>query len=202
MQKILIQREPHEINNHLQDYVELCLKEGASEAAIISQKDIFLDPRSPMKCLQPKCMHFNTCANCPPQIPDFNTFSKIIMSYNWAVIYRCKMRLSENNIEDRKKVARIVKAVESAAFYDGFYFAMGFGAGTCKKTWCPDKPCQALIPGKGCRFPLESRVSMEAAGFDVFKILTNLGWDVYPIGKNCPEGEAPYMSRVGVVLIY
>ena len=121
--------------------------------------------------------------------------------YNYAVIYRCKVALDDNTPPARKKIAEIVKLVEDAAFYDGYYFAMGFGAGTCKKTWCSQMDCQALEAGKGCRAPLHSRVSLEAAGFDVFKIVANLGWDIYPIGKNCSKEDVPFMSRVGLILI-
>lgn len=201
IKKISLEYEHLAVMKDIQSYIELCLQKGADNAAVISQKEIFLDPRARMKCLQPKCMHYGMCANCPPHIPDFSTFVHVIKQYEYAVIYRCKMPLSKNTPRDRRDVAKIVKTVEGQAFSDGYYFAMGFGAGNCKKTWCPEVSCQALELGKGCRFPLESRVSMESAGFDVFKMVTNLGWDIYPIGKHCLENQVPFMNRVGIVLI-
>ncbi len=77
---------------------------------------------------------------------------------------------------------RVVSAVESMAFYDGYYLSMGFAAGSCKQTLCYKFPnCQAL-EGKGCPTPNIPRPSMEeAVGLDAYQMAAKLGWEIYPL---------------------
>lgn len=103
---------------------------------------------------------------------------------------------------DLRKLHEIVSKVESDAFYDGYYLAMGFAGGPCKRAFCYNAECNALTSGKGCRHNLIARPSMEAVGMNCFKMAANEGWDIYPIGKKtCPEDVA-HGTRLGLVLIY
>ena len=100
------------------------------------------------------------------------------------------------------KVNEIVSKLEAMAFYDGYYFTLGFAGGPCRSVFCKDLECQALQPGRACSFPMKARSSMEGVGMDVFGMATNMGLDIYPYGASLsPEGE-PFGRRVGIVFIH
>lgn len=100
-----------------------------------------------------------------------------------------------------KKIYETVNAIESIAFYDGYYLAVGFAAGSCKSTYCYKVECSAL-KGERCRHELKVRPSMEAVGIDVYKLATSVGWDVYPIGSDCDPRDVSKASLMGLVLVY
>lgn len=158
-----------------------------------------------MKCIQPKCHSYGTTANCPPYAPDINEIREIVKQYRYAILFMLKIS-SEDIVGPRhispKKVFEIVSEIESAAFYDGYYLALGFAAGSCKEVWCHDVECSALKHGSGCRFPFKARSSMECAGMDVFMMATKMGWDIYPCGVNTKPEDLPHGTRLGLVLIY
>ncbi|MFC1990485.1 DUF2284 domain-containing protein, partial [Chloroflexota bacterium] len=100
-----------------------------------------------------------------------------------------------------RKFAEIISKIEAQAFHDGYYLAVGFGSGSCKSIFCPDKDCQALVLGQSCPHRLMSRSSMEAVGMDCFSMATNVLWDIYPIGRGTSPEGVPYGLRLGLVLI-
>ena len=105
-------------------------------------------------------------------------------------------------IPTQRKKHEIVSKVEAEAYYDGYYFALGFAGGSCKSAFCPNIECSALILGQPCRHPLRGRTAMEGAGMDVFTMAARVGWDLYPIGGALSPSEVPYGARLGLVLIY
>jgi len=201
-----------QIQKDLNRYAELAIRLGATHVKILDRREVILDYRVYYKCLVPKCRYYNTNANCPPHTPSFKGMTKLLACFYSALLVGLKVPSKivttsggkENNKERssvRRKLSQIITELESDAFYDGYYFATGFSSGSCKGTWCADLPCQALENGKNCRFPLQSRPSMEAVGMDVFKMVTSAGWPVYPIGNRCQAENIPYGMLVGIVLI-
>jgi predicted metal-binding protein len=94
-----------------------------------------------------------------------------------------------------------VSELESMAFYDGHYLAFGLGAGSCRHTFCGQQEnCQAM-EGKRCRFSLLARPSMEAVGIDVYKMVAQAGWDIYPIGSGAKPGNIPKGTLAGIVIV-
>lgn len=207
--KIMIDKPKDKIEADLRKYAQLCISEGASDAKAINREEVFIDYRAQMKCYFPKCFYFNTNAHCPPHTMAVDDVKKFVFEYTWAVIFILripaeKMLLKtdqKEKIADRRKIARIISTVEGRAYGEGYYFATGFGAGCCKMTWCPDSPC-SILEGKACPFPLKSRPSMEALGFDVFKMVAKVGWDIYPIGAETAPHDVPHALRAGLVLIH
>jgi predicted metal-binding protein len=196
-------------------YVELALQTGATHARIITAADIVLDPRVQYKCMIPKCVSYGTCAHCPPHVPGIEETEKVLKCFHFAVLAAMSMPASnvmratdgsfrpEHDINPpmRSKMHEIVCKVEAQAFYDGHYFATAFSSGACKKLWCPEEPCQVLA-GKGCRNPLKARPSMEAMGMDVYRMITEAGWDIYPVGSKVRAEDIPHGVFAGVVLIH
>ena len=190
-------------------YVDLAVGEGASKAAIVPTASIVVDERVIMKCRFPLCSEYGACMNCPPNTGSIEEMRDRIGRYEYAVVLKLDVppeRIAggaargEEGVEDLKKLCGIISAVESAAFYDGYYFATAFSSASCHFVWCKGIPCQA-IEGKGCRLRARAYASMEAVGIDVFKLLSTIGWEIYPIGMSATAEMFPHGSRCGMVLI-
>ena len=77
-------------------------------------------------------------ANCPPHTISPEKLKKIIDKYDEAILIKLEVRpeiiiLNRDTILERvnayNKVFEILSSIESAAFYDGYYLAVGFAAG-------------------------------------------------------------------------
>jgi predicted metal-binding protein len=210
IEKISVDMKDDRLPEDLEKYREKAIEMGAAKAAVIKVKDIPVDDRIPLKCEIPRCFGYGASAHCPPNTLKPERLRKILEKYQWAILFikevppevivRDKATIKER-IEVYQDVFKIVNEVESMAFYDGHYLAFGFGAGSCKHSFCSrQENCQAL-EGKRCRFPLLSRPSMEAVGIDVYKLVTRTGWDIYPIGSNAKPDQIPKGTLTGIVIV-
>lgn len=198
------------LDGDLQKYVEKTLELGATKAKIVKASDIVVDDRVVLKCEVPRCFGYGVCANCPPHSMKPSQLRGYLEKYRWAVFFiketppevivRDKATIKER-VAAYQNVYKIVTEVESMAFYDGHYLAFGFGAGSCRHTFCGlEDECLAL-KGQKCRFALRARPSMEAVGIDVYKMATTAGWDIYPIGSNAKPCEMPKGVLAGIVIV-
>jgi predicted metal-binding protein len=195
----------------LERYRLMALELGASDAKIISSDQIIIEDRVVGKCKVPPCRFYGTNRNCPPYAPAAEEMRKIIKEYESAIFIRLlspsedvagRKAIEEGRIvRNQKKIYDIVSQVESQAFYDGYYLAMGLGAGPCKRALCHDAECSALVPGQGCRHNLRARPASEAVGINCYKMAALVGWDIYPIGKSVSPENVPHGTRLGLVLI-
>ena len=196
--------EDERLKEDLPRYVELAKELGATNAAIVDRASWFVDPRVTLKCTVPRCHNYGRCANCPPHSFSAAETVAIIDKYRKAILVRWEYKKGLPREEDtllRRSAYTTLADIEAAAFYDGYYFACGFSAGSCNRNLCNGAPCQELEePLKGCRFPLLARPSMEAVGFDVYRTATAAGWTIYPAGGHCPD-VVPSLSRMGIVLV-
>lgn len=200
-----------EILPDLERYREMALSSGAADAKIITTDQIIIDNRVRMKCLFPICEKYGTNAHCPPYIGDLDQTRELVKRYKYALFIMLRVPSSEltglNAIE--KKTSRIsalklnemVSKIESAAFYDGYHLAIGFSTG-CKGIFCQDENCSALILGRSCHHPLKARAGMDAVGMDAYTMAANMGWDIYPCGKDVNPNDVPHGTRLGLVLIH
>jgi predicted metal-binding protein len=192
------------VREDLGRYLELAGQYGAAAGRILRREDLRLDPRVRLKCQVPRCRHFGACANCPPFVPNLAEAPELIGRYSWGLLLRWdweRAAPAAAGMASRRAVYEAIGAVEAAAFYDGYYLAAGFASGSCRRYLCKGEPCRALvIPGEGCRFPLLSRPSLEAAGFDAYGMARDAGWDMYPAGSHPPE-EVCRLTAVALVLI-
>jgi predicted metal-binding protein len=196
----------------LEKYRQKALDMGATEAAIIPADCVLIDERVRAKCINPKCDFYGKSGSCPPNAPELDFIRKTIGKFHYAIFHRITSPTSVmqwTTDEDRKAFAeltarnyRIVSTIESEAFHDGYYLALGFANGSCKSIFCPNESCSLISGGQGCRHPLKARSSMEGWGMDVFKMATRVGWDVYPIGRSWTASDVPCGSRMGLVLVY
>jgi predicted metal-binding protein len=185
-------------------YVDLAKELGVSDAVIVEKESWYLDQRVTLKCAVPRCRNYSTCANCPPYTTSASETADLIDKYNKGILLRWvyhREAAYDAGTESRRGLYPALAAIEAAAFYDGYYFACGFGAGSCRRGLCGDGLCQELTePHKGCRHPLLARPSMEAVGFDVYRTAARAGWIMNPAGSHCPEAIGMF-SRIAIVLI-
>lgn len=215
--------DERQIQEDLIRYRDLGMKLGASDARVIETDCLVVQERIRSKCIIPKCAEYGTNMHCPPYSPTANEMKEILKDYRYGIairieidpeytagseIQKCYLK-GEIDQEKRylalgkryKKMFFIVSEVESKAFYDGYYLAMGFASGSCKNVFCFKTECQGLKLGKGCRNPLRSRPSLEAVGLDAFGMANHLGWPVYPIGGKSQPCDVPSASLLGLILI-
>jgi predicted metal-binding protein len=200
-----------ELLSDLETYRQLAVdKLGASDAKVITSDSVVIDERVRIKCSYPKCMFFGTNAHCPPHALPLDEIRTIVGKYRYGIFTRLQVPAEEfagpavarNSTKGGLlKTHELVTKLESAAFYDGYHFALGFACGPCKQVFCPAQACSALVVGNACRHPSRARGSMECAGMDVFTMATQAGWDVYPIGGSALPSEIPCAASYGLVLI-
>jgi predicted metal-binding protein len=198
------------LEQDLARYVDRALEIGASKAKIVLAEKIPVDERVTLKCRIPRCFGYGSGAQCPPNTLKPAELREILTKYSRAVFFikdvpsevivRDKATIKER-IEVYQQVYKMVSEIESMAFYDGHYLAFGLAAGSCRHTLCSQqKDCQAMR-GEKCRFSLISRPSMEAVGIDVYKMVAQAGWDIYPIGSGAKPENAPKGTLAGIVIV-
>ena len=210
IERITVDRQAARLPKDLEKYCQKALELGADQARIIPVREIVVDDRVPLKCQIPRCFGYGAGAHCPPNTLKPAELREILKLYEWAILFikevppevivRDKATIKER-VAVYQSVFKIVSELESLAFYDGHYLAFGFGAGSCRHTFCGQQEnCQAL-EGKRCRFSLLARPSMEAVGFDVYKMVAQAGWDIYPIGSGAKPGDIPKGTLAGIVIV-
>ena len=161
---------------------------GAIWAEFISPKDIITAEWTRLKCRY-GCFNYGRLT-CPPHSPDARTMRRILDSYQKCLLYQFSSKWNPNEEEDQEylsdKMARVSCAMwheeetrkrfnyalitlEREFFLEGYYKAIGIGAGPC--LICGLK-CNLQGP---CPHPNEVRSSMEACGIDVYKTVRGLG---------------------------
>ena len=188
------------IKTNLSELCEIAIKNGATDAKILSTEEIIVDRRVRLKCLYPRCGYYGQNLMCPPFTPTPEEFKEYLSSYQFGILVQLIEPISEKiqelfknedasyaelmeQKESRilldewkdtawKKLNQILAAVETEAFSKGFPFATGFGAMTCRLC----KKCDPKLP---CKHPWESRASIEAVGIDVYKTVMKAGMEFH-----------------------
>jgi len=209
-EKVTVDMNARRLPADLERYKAKAVELGASRATIVRVDEIPVDEKVVLKCQIPRCFGYGTSVHCPPHTLKPAELREILKGYQWAVLFTLDVP-PEVIVRDRatikereaayRKIFEIVGEIESMAFYDGHYLAFGFGAGSCRHTFCSQhETCQAM-EGKRCRISLRSRPSMEAVGIDVYKLAAATGWDIYPIGSNAKPGQIHKGTLAGIVIV-
>ena len=209
--RIEAQVDEARVADDLERYARLAIEFGADDARVIPASSIVIDERARMKCRVPRCRFWEQAAFCSPSAPSPDEMRIIVAKYRYALLikhevqpiedYADRKQSIEKSADHHRSIAKIVGKIETLAQHDGHYFAMGFASGSCKKLYCPDKPCQAISAGE-CRFPLIARPSMEVTGIDAFGLAASVEWDIYHIGLNKVDPKnVPCAVTLGLVLI-
>ena len=213
IQKIRLNIGNEEIKKNLETYKKMTIDLGASDAKIIKTSQVSADERVTLKCEIPKCYHYGNCAHCPPHTMTAERTRKVLSLYENAIVFKTEVPpdvivITENDrdlsikwVMAYRKITEICNKVESAAFYKGDYLALGFAAGSCHSNYCnPAEKC-AVLGGKPCIHYYRTRPSMESVGIDCFKLATELGWEIIPIGSGAKANHISHGTLMGLVLI-
>jgi predicted metal-binding protein len=207
--KISTEKSESQLLENLERYREKALELDAANSKIIKTDAIPVDERVPLKCQIPRCFGYGSSAHCPPHTMKPDELISHLKNYQWAVFFTrtvsTDLLLRKADDKDRidafQSIYKIVKSIESMAFYDGHYLAFGLGAGGCRRTFCGQHETCAALEGKSCRFALLARPSMEAVGINVYKMVASAGWDIYPIGSHAKSELTPEAVLAGLVVI-
>ena len=210
LDRIRVDMNEGSLEHDLEKYKKKAIELGATKAEIIPVEKIHVDERVILKCQIPRCFGYGVCAQCPPNTLKPSELREHLKKYRLAVFFitdvspevivRDKATIKER-VEKYKQVYKIVSEIESLAFHDGHYLAFGLADGSCRYTYCGEmKDCQ-VMRGEECQFPLLSRPSMEAVGIDVYKMVAEAGWEIYPIGSNARPEDIPKGTFAGIVIV-
>ena len=210
IRKITADRNAQTLEEDLVSYREKAIELGASRAKIVLAEEIPVDERVTLKCRIPRCFGYGAGANCPPNALKPAELQELLKKYKWAIFFvkdvpaeviaRNKETIKER-VAVYQEIFKIVSSLESMAFYDGHYLAFGLAAGSCRHTFCGLQKDCAAMQGDKCRFSLLSRPSMEAVGIDVYKMVAEADWDIYPIGSGAKPKDIPKGTLAGIVIV-
>jgi len=178
---------------------------GASDAVVMAVPHLVVDERVRAKCLIPRCENYGHSANCPPMLPPLDEVRRIIALYHWGILFKIEVPADVSMKKDsvwRTQELNIVCTLESEAYYDGYYFAMGLSALPCKSTLCPTAACAALSPGGQCSYPFRARPSLQGLGIDVIRLANGARWTLDPAGMKTTGDGISRISLIGLVLIH
>ena len=209
IEEIELNKGEDELIADIEQYCGHAIELGASDARMVRAGDVPIDERVALKCRIPVCFGYGTCANCPPHSLKPEETRKIALLYRYGflmklnvpppVIVRDRETIKER-VEAYKKVFDMVCRIESEAFYDGHYLSVGFAAGSCKSTFCYNVAC-TVLQGEKCRLALRARPSMEAVGIDCYRLATEQGWEILPIGSDADAGCISHGTLMGLVFV-
>ena len=140
---------------------QMALELGAMEAKVISAATVQTGQWVRWKC-RFGCGGFGSSLVCPPHSPKPAETRVMLNEYKTAILFE-----STHN-----KTKKIAAKLERKLFLQGYYKALGLGAGPCRL--CKD--CCAFE--EGCRHPTEARPAMEACGIDVFATVRSHGFTI------------------------
>lgn len=195
----------------LHKYMDMAVQTGAAKATIVDASEIPVDERVTMKCQVPRCISYGVSAHCPPNTLKPSELREILKHYHKAIFFIKDfpaniMGINMDTLNDLmagyRDIYRIVSEIESQAFYDGYYLATGFAAGSCRHSLCMSHETCAALDGNSCRHYFRARPSMEAVGIDVYQMTAKAGWDIYPIGTDANLEEIPKGTMAGIVIVY
>lgn len=175
--------------------VRIAKRLGAADAKIIDASDIVIDERVRLKCEIPRCSNFDAHLLCPPNLMPVSEFRRVVRKYRKALIVQVESRHDSSDksrsgltlelcteleqklrsTDPEKALHRLINKLETAAFKQGCYLALGLIGGEC--LLCPE--CVGPRSGEPCRHPFEARPSMEAMGIDVVRTCRNAGLPLY-----------------------
>jgi len=153
------------------DPFDKCLKQvldsGADFAKIIEPKQVAVANWVRLKC-QFGCDCYGGRLSCPPFSPTPEYTQKMLAEYRRALIFTYRSQTEDGEKKKRRSMRKVLVEVERELFLDGYYKALGLGAGPCN---C----CTRCDVTKPCKYPDEARPSMEACGIDVYQTARTAG---------------------------
>ena len=179
---------------------------GASEAKIISARDIVVDHHLADMCREPRCENYGLSKSCPPHVSGPTVFKQALEKFSQAVFFKIDVPSEILYSSERREVFQllheIASGIETSAVKMGFVDARAYAGGSCKKIFCHDHgECLALSEKGKCRNPQHARPSMSGFGVNVAKLFKTAGWKMNWTAHDTDSTETPMANVCGLVLI-
>lgn len=154
----------------------------------INPKNLPFDNKVQEMCKS--CKRFGFKASCPPYVESVDYYKKLLPTYKNGIIYyqhfivENKKEWEELGKTSSLEIHNHLLQVRDNLFEEGHYFAIIFGAGSCKMCEKCSFPC---------RQPQKSITPLEATGVDVVKLMKTYGVHIdFPVTN--------IIYRIGLVL--
>jgi predicted metal-binding protein len=184
---------------------ETALRLGASDAVIVATDRIPIEERIIEMCRDPLCECYSMSAYCPPYVMKPREAKQWILLYKRALFFKIDVSprrlFSDESFDIFRKIYVICSQLENLSSELGYFRSKGLAAGSCKSVFCRNIPCEALLDGGKCRYPTLGRPSMEALGINVFRLVKDVGWKIYPILRDSNPKDVPSAVLAGLLLV-
>jgi predicted metal-binding protein len=196
----------NENNKIIEALIQDALKSGASEATIISARDIVVNHHLADMCREPRCENYGLSKSCPPHVSGPFVFKKNLEKFDQAIFFKIdvpsEMLYSGERREVFQLLHEIAAHIEMSAVKTGFVRAQAYAGGSCKKIFCHDHAeCLALSEKEKCRNPRYARPSMSGFGINVAKLFKTAGWKMSWTARDTDLRETQMANVCGLVLI-
>lgn len=196
----------NENNKKLKALIQDAQQSGASEAKIISARDIVVDHHLADMCREPRCENYGLSKSCPPHVSGPFIFKQVLEKFNQAIFFKIDVPSEVLYSGERREVFQllheIASGIETSAVKMGFVDAQAYAGGSCKKIFCHDHgECLALSEKGKCRNPQHARSSMSGFGVNVAKLFKTAEWKMNWTAHDTDSTETPMANVCGLVLI-
>ena len=185
--------------------LELATRSGATDARIISTRDILVEDRLAGICKETSCESYGLSMSCPPHVAGPAMFREWIKEIDNAIVVKMDVPL-EILLSEREDIMRllheIVASIELAARQLGYANSKAFAGGSCKQFFCSSHAdCRVVAHKEECRNPHRARPSMSGFGVNVPEMMKTAGW-TSDEDKSGPHKEGTSTGTVsGLILI-
>lgn len=175
---------------------EIAKEQGADIITPVFADQLVMDFRTTYKCRT--CPKYGKKPTCPPNIPDFEYFQRLIRCYRYGLIigktyrYSSDAEYEQMRKESSPRLQNILFLMEEQAFQRNYYWAISFIGGSCRG--CDHCP----MDGSACVNPVKGRIPMEAIGVNVFDTCKQLGIGLSPFPF--PTTDNP-LFRIGLFML-
>jgi len=156
----------------MNDWVTRAVELGADAAQIIPADQVVVADWVRLKC-QYGCGGYGERLTCPPHSPSPEVTRRVLSHYQQALLVHIGVAGGgwKEEARQRRRLDKLIVALERELFLAGYYRAWGMGSGPCLL-------CKECDPAGPCRFPDQARPSMEACGIDVYATVRQAGWEI------------------------
>ena len=156
---------PDRLQEDLEHFRQKAIELGASMAQVIPADWVQIDERVGLKCSIPLCPNYDKSIFCPPHAPSTEFVRDALSRYDHGLLFALEIipvdhfsvRSTERHAaaEWSRKCFEIVGSIETLAFGSGYYLAMGFTQGSCRRALCGQNKC-LVLEGGNCPYPLKA----------------------------------------------
>jgi predicted metal-binding protein len=98
-------------NKKLRSLIQDAQKSGASEAGIISTRDIVVDNNLAGMCREPRCENYGLSKSCPPHVSGPFAFKKQLEKFNQAIFFKIDVPSEILYSSERREVFQLLHEI-------------------------------------------------------------------------------------------